>query len=73
MKNYNSILTVFHEITKSKSENGIAKHNSKLLFNIMLRRETGYLCLLWKDILEWCYKISINLQYKTNDILQAVK
>ena len=73
MKNYNSILTVLHEISKSKSENGDTKHNSKLLYNIMLRRETGYLCLLWNDILERCNKISINLQNKSNDILQAVK
>ncbi|KAL5244017.1 hypothetical protein ACI65C_011427 [Semiaphis heraclei] len=38
----------------------------------MLKKETGYLCLFWNDILQHCNKVSIDLQSKSNDILKAV-
>jgi len=71
-KNYKTILTVLSEISESKNENGDTKYHAKVLLKNMLKKETGYLCLFWNDILQHCNKISINLQSKSNDILQAV-
>ncbi|KAL4135161.1 hypothetical protein QTP88_006804 [Uroleucon formosanum] len=70
--NYKTILTVFFEISDSKNENGDTKYDAKVLLKKMLKKETGYLCLFWNEILQHCNKVSIDLQSKSNDILKAV-
>jgi len=37
----------------------------------MLKKETGYMCIFWNDILKHCNKVSIDLQSESNDILKA--
>ncbi|KAL4135564.1 hypothetical protein QTP88_007164 [Uroleucon formosanum] len=56
----------------SKNENGDTKYDAKVLLKKMLKKETGYLCLFWNDILQHCNKVSIDLQSKSNNILKAV-
>lgn len=70
--NYKTILAVLFEISVSKNENGDTKYNAEVLLKKMLKKETGYLCLFWNDILQHCNKVSIDLQSKSNDILKAV-
>lgn len=60
-KNYKQILMVLQDISKSTHESGETKFNAALLLKKMMKRETGYLCLLWNDILKRSNKTSILL------------
>jgi len=71
IKNYNTIINVLEFICDSNIENGDTRQDAKILFKSILKKETGYLAILWNDILERTNKTSVELQSKMIDPLKA--
>ncbi|KAL4135324.1 hypothetical protein QTP88_006939 [Uroleucon formosanum] len=61
--NYSKIIEVLETIISPNSkEHEDTKRNARPLFKKKLKKETGYMALLWNDILEGSNKTSIQLQ-----------
>ncbi|XP_025406084.1 uncharacterized protein LOC112680263 [Sipha flava] len=71
IKNYNTIINVLEFICDSNIENGDTRRDAKILLKSILKKETGYLAILWNDILERTNKTSVELQSKMIDPLKA--
>lgn len=61
IKNYNTIINVLGFICDSNIENCDTRRDTKILIKSILKKETGYLAILWNNILEQCNKTSVEL------------
>jgi hypothetical protein len=58
-------------ICDSNIENGDTRRDIKILLKSILKKEIGYLAILWNDILERTNKTSVELQSKIIDPLKS--
>lgn len=73
INNYTKIIEVLETIISPNSkENEDTKRNARPLLKKILKKETGYMALLWNDILERSNKTSIQLQTINCDPLKAL-
>lgn len=69
--NYEQILTALKIIYGGK-ENNVTTIDAKPLWKKMIKRETGYMSLLWNDIMEISNKTSSELQNPKSDTIKAI-
>lgn len=69
--NYEQILAALKSMYDGE-ENNVTTINAKSLWKKMVKSETGYMSLLWNDIMERSNKTSTELQYPNCDTIKAI-
>ncbi|XP_050065265.1 zinc finger MYM-type protein 1-like [Aphis gossypii] len=69
--NYEQILTALKSMYDGE-ENNVTTIDAKSLWKKMVKRETGYMSLLWNDIMEISNKTSTELQHSNCDTMKAI-
>jgi len=69
--NYEQILTALKSMYDGE-ENNVTSIDAKSLWKKMVKRETGYMSLLWNEIMERSNKTSTELQHSNCDTMKAI-